>query len=286
MDGFIIIDKEKDFTSFDVCNKIRHKFFTSHVGHTGTLDPNATGVLVVSLGKGCKTLNLLEEHDKSYLCTIEFGKSYDTIDPTGKLVSESFKEIDIEALKKAVDKVALKESQIPPKYSALKIKGKRAYDLAREGKDFEIKERPAHVYEARIESQLKKIDNCYYVDIYLKVSKGFYIRSFVRDVAEELGVDANMFNLRRLSSGIFKIENSKKLNDITEDDIIPIAKVFSYLPHVELKEYLLPLIKNGVQLDSRQTTIDSPFVAVINGKEIAIYKPGKNKGTYSIEVLL
>lgn len=286
MDGFLIIDKEKDYTSFDVCNKIKHRFLTSHVGHTGTLDPNATGVLVVALGKACKTLNLLEEHDKSYLCTIEFGKSYDTIDPTGNLIRESDKEIDLEKLKKAIEILSKKETQIPPKYSALKINGKRAYDLARLGKEFEIKERPAHIYEANIASDLVKKENCYYIDIKLKVSKGFYIRSFVRDLAEMLNVDGNMYDLRRLSSGDFKIEHAKKIDEISEKDLVSISSVFASLPRINLKEYLLPLIKNGVMLDSRQTTVDSPFIAVINNKEIALYKKGKKEGTYSIEVLL
>ena len=126
MDGFFIIDKEKGMTSFDVCNKIKHKFFNSHVGHTGTLDPNATGVLVVSVGNACKTLPLLEDKTKEYLCTIEFNKSYDTIDPTGKLIEESDKDLTIEEIKKALEKVSKMTMQVPPVYSALKVNGKEA----------------------------------------------------------------------------------------------------------------------------------------------------------------
>jgi tRNA pseudouridine55 synthase len=286
MDGFLVVDKEKGFTSFDVCNKIKHKFYNSHVGHTGTLDPNATGVLVVAVGKACKTLNLMEEKDKEYLCEIEFGRSYDTIDPTGKLLSESDKEVKIENIEKAIDKLKLATTQLPPKFSALKVNGKRAYDLARSGKEFELEKRPIKIFDISVASPLTKKDNCYYISIKLKVSKGFYVRSFVRDLAKMLNVDANMFNLCRLSSGVFNIDKAKKLDELTEADFISVSDAFSYLPRVEFRPYLLKMIQNGSPLDERNCKIETPFVAVIDSKEIALYNITKEKYKYRFEALL
>lgn len=286
MDGFLVVDKEKGYTSFDVCNKIKHKFYNSHVGHTGTLDPNATGVLVVAVGKACKTLNLMEEKDKEYLCEIEFGKSYDTIDPTGKLLSQSDKVVTIDDIQKAIDVLKLETKQLPPKFSALKVNGKRAYDLARKGKEFELEKRDINIFDISIDSDLVKKEDCYYISIRLKVSKGFYVRSFVRDLAEYLSVDANMYNLRRLSSGVFDISKAHKIDEIKESDFISINEAFSYLPRVEFRPYLLKMIQNGMMLDERNVKIDTPFVAVIDSKEIALYNITKDKYKYKFEALL
>lgn len=286
MDGFFIIDKEKGYTSFDVCNKLKHKFHNSHVGHTGTLDPNATGVLVVAFGRACKTLNLLEEKNKRYVCEIEFGVSYDTIDPCGKVISTSNKEITLDMIKSSLEVLKKQDKQLPPKFSALKVNGKRAYDLARSGKEFELALRDIQIYDLKIVSDLVKKENRYYISIELLVSKGFYVRSFVRDLAEMLEVDANMFNLRRLSSGVFDIKDSKKVDLIEEEDIISISKVFSYLPRVEFKPYLEKMIKNGIGLDERNVKIDTPFVACVNGKEIALYNITDEKYKYKFEAFI
>ena len=286
MDGFFIIDKEKGMTSFDVCNKIKHKFFNSHVGHTGTLDPNATGVLVVSVGNACKTLPLLEDKTKEYLCTIEFNKSYDTIDPTGKLIEESDKELTIEEINKALDKVSKMTMQVPPIYSALKINGKRSYDLARKGIEVKHEPRPISIKKCEVRSKLKKEGKYYYLDIYLFVNRGFYVRSFVRDLCEELNICGNMYELRRLSSGIFYLDKAKTLDLVKEDDILKIEDVFSYLDKLEVKDYLVNLIKNGVILDERQIVTDKPFIVANKGKNLAIYAPTLEKNKYKRVVLL
>ena len=286
MDGFLIIDKEKGYTSFDVCNKIKHKFHISHVGHTGTLDPNATGVLVVSLGRACKTLNMLEEKSKTYLCEVEFGISYDTIDPCGKVLSESYKEITLKEINKAIDVLKTQDKQLPPKYSALKVNGKRAYDLARSGKEFELKERDVKIFDIKVVSDLEKKNDRFYIAILLKVSKGFYVRSFVRDLASLLEADANMYNLRRLESGVFNIKDSKKIDEIEESDLMSISKAFEYLPRVEFKPYLEKMIKNGIALDERNVKIDTPFVACVNNEEIAIYNITEEKYKYKFEAFI
>ena len=286
MDGFFVIDKEKGFTSFDVCNKIKHKFFNSHVGHTGTLDPNATGVLVVSVGSACKTLPLLEDKTKEYLCTIEFNKSYDTIDPTGNLIATSNKELNMSDIILALDKCSKMSEQVPPQYSALKVNGKRSYDLARKGIEVKHEPRPIKIYKTEIRSQLRKENDSYYLDIYLFVNRGFYVRSFVRDLCKELNVEGNMYDLRRLSSGVFKIENAKKIDELKENDLLSVNKAFDYLDKLEVKDYLVNLIKNGVILDERQIITDKPFIVTNKGKDLAIYAPSLEKNKYKRVVLL
>ncbi len=287
MDGFLIIDKEKGYTSFDVCNKIRHMFDTKHVGHTGTLDPNATGVLVVALGKACKTLSLINEHDKEYICTIEFGKSYDTIDPTGKLISSSDKQITVDKINEKLVELKKIETQVPPIFSALKVNGKRLYQYAREGKDVEIKSREAHIYDCSICSSLIKKDETYFIDIKLKVSKGFYVRSFVRDLANMLSVDANMYDLRRTKSGDFSIDDSVLLKDVKEANIIKIENVFSNLLKYEIKDYLYKMVLNGIRLDERQLKTHLPFIVTYKNENIAIYKPVNEKDyIYNLVLLL
>lgn len=285
MDGFLIINKEKGYTSFDVCNKIKHKFNEKHVGHTGTLDPNACGVLVVSLGKACKTLNLINDKTKEYLCTIEFNRSYDTIDPTGKLIGESSKKLTIEEIKEKLENVSKMTKQVPPAFSALKVNGKRSYDLARKGVEVVHEARDITIYDTKIRSDLKEENGLYYLDIYLRVSRGFYVRSFVKDLCDLLSICGNMYNLTRLSSGTFDIGNAKKIDEVKTSDVIKIEDAFNYLDKLEVKDYLIKLIENGVTLDERQIETDKPFIVTNKGKNIAIYQPVmKNK--YKRVVLL
>ena len=158
--------------------------------------------------------------------------------------------------------------------------------MARSGKEFELEKRPIKIFDISVASPLTKKDNCYYISIKLKVSKGFYVRSFVRDLAKMLNVDANMFNLCRLSSGVFNIDKAKKLDELTEADFISVSDAFSYLPRVEFRPYLLKMIQNGSPLDERNCKIETPFVAVIDSKEIALYNITKEKYKYRFEALL
>ncbi|MCR5706548.1 MAG: tRNA pseudouridine(55) synthase TruB [Acholeplasmatales bacterium] len=274
MDGFLIINKDKGITSFGVCNKIKRLTNTKHVGHTGTLDPNTTGVLVVTLGKACKTLPLLIEHTKEYRTTILFGKSSDTLDITGNIVEDKRVDINKEELLKAIDKVSSQKEQIPPMFSAIKVCGKKMYDLARKGERVELKPRDVRVNSYRIESDLYQIDGYYAIDIYLNTSKGFYVRSFARDLGQELGVPSLMYSLDRLSSGQFRIEDSVKLDDPNlEAHLISIEEVFKDLEKLELNDYFSHLAKNGVVLDSRQIKTDKPFLVYHKDSLIAIYAP-------------
>lgn len=221
MDGFFLIDKEKGYTSFDVCNKLKHKFKLKKVGHNGTLDPNATGLMIVAVNSATKLLNNLNCNDKEYIATILFGKESNTLDPQGEILKD---DKNITITENDIDNVLniLKdqEQQVPPMFSAIKVNGKKLCNLARKNITLDLQPRPIKIYN------LKRISNIYYssdnypqVDILLTVSKGFYVRSFVRDMCELLKIPGLLQDLRRTKNGIYSINNAKKINDINESDI-------------------------------------------------------------------
>lgn len=276
MDGFYIINKPKGITSFGVCNKIKHITGEKHVGHTGTLDPDTTGVLVVGVGKACKLMSLLNEHDKEYETIILLGKSSDTLDISGTIIDDYKTNISNDDIFNAVDALSKKEEQIPPMYSAIKVNGKKMYELAREGKNIELKERNVKVYYYKIK-KICNIDGYQAIDIIIKVSKGFYVRSFARDLGKILGVPSLMYELVRTSAGDFDIRNSIKLEDININDIISIDSMFDF-EKLYANDFIAKLAKNGVTFDERQIITDKPFKIYNNNELIAIYEPvGNNK---------
>lgn len=279
MDGFLNIYKEKGYTSFDVCNKIKHKFEEPKVGHTGTLDPNATGVMQLALGKATKLLPLLEDHIKVYEPTIHFGILTDSLDPDGKIVQEEdVPYFNMDDVNNALKELLKQEEQIPPIYSAIKVNGKKLYEYARENKEVEIKPRKVKIYELYSISGLYHEDGYLTLKLHMKVSRGFYVRSLVRDLAQKLNTIAIMSDLVRIQTGDFKLEDSIKIEDVKETNLIKVEDVFSSYPRFDAKEYLVKLIKNGVMLDERQMTCKSPFTVYYDNKLIAIYEPvGNNK---------
>lgn len=275
MDGFLIINKPKGITSFGVCNKIKHLFNERHVGHTGTLDPDTTGVLVIGLGKACKLMSLLNEHDKEYQTTIMLGKSSDTLDISGNIIEDNVTNISDDDIKNALFELSKRESQIPPMYSAIKVNGKKMYELAREGKQVDLKPRDIKIYNYEL-IDIKRIDGYQAIDIKLSVSKGFYVRSYARDLGEILNVPSLMFLLDRLSAGDYKKSDSIDLDDIKEKDIISIENMFDF-KKIEVNDYMARLVKNGIYLDERQIITNECFKVYNNSKLIAIYEPFEGK---------
>ncbi len=282
MDGFLYINKEKGMTSFDVISLIKKKLNTKKVGHTGTLDKNASGVLLVGVGKACKTFNILKDDIKEYEALVEFGRSYDTVDPLGNLLNENKNlELNSKQIDEALKVLLKRKTQTPPLYSAIKINGKRASDLARSGKEVKLEERDIEIYDFKITKELYKENDFYYLKIYLKVKKGFYVRSFIRDLAEILNVEANMCELERLYSEGVNIKDCINLSDVSESEIIPIGKYFANMNRLEIKDYLFNLVKNGIILDDRQIITDEPFIVTYKGEDVAIYEV-KEKNKYTI----
>lgn len=225
MDGLLIFDKEKGITSHDLVYKVRKKLGIKKVGHTGTLDPMATGVLVISIGKGTKTSDYILSSDKVYEAKIKLGVLTDSYDITGKILEEEDVNFTEEEIKDTLIKFTGKISQRPPIYSALKVKGKKLYEYAKEGKDVEIKKRDVEIYKIELLDFNGKDE----FTILTKVSKGTYIRSLANDLGRSLGTFGTLTELRRTRSGSFKIEDAIKVSAFERSSLD------------EIKEKILPM---------------------------------------------
>ena len=249
MDGVIIINKQKNFTSHDVVNVIRKKLNTKKVGHTGTLDPNATGVLPILVGKATKISKYLIEHDKTYIATIKLGEKTDTGDSEGQVIEEKLVPTDLkeEDINNTLQSFLGKQKQVPPMYSAIKINGKKLYEYAREGKEVKLEAREVEIYKI----QLLEYKNSK-IKFEVECSKGTYIRTLCEDIAKKLGTVGYMEELQRTKVNNFKIGDSVLLDDITlenvEEDLIKIEEVFKEKDKIELDNKKLELFLNGVKL--------------------------------------
>ena len=249
MDGLILINKQKGFTSHDVVNVIRKKLNTKKVGHTGTLDPNATGVLPILIGKGTKISKYLMEHDKTYIATLKLGEKTDTGDSEGQVIEEKSipKDLRKEDINDVLQSFLGKQKQLPPMYSAIKINGKKLYEYAREVKEVKIEPRNIEIYKIELlEYQNNKIK------FEVECSKGTYIRTLCEDISQKLGTVGYMEELQRTTVNTFKIEDSILLDDITlenaEKNIIKIEKVFKEKDKINLDNKKLEMFLNGVKL--------------------------------------
>jgi len=217
MDGILIVNKPSGITSHDVVDFVRRKFNMERVGHAGTLDPMATGVLVMLLGRATKLSNTFTNNDKEYVAKVFFGKKTDTQDAQGKVIEEkNIAALDIEAIKKALDNFKGEIEQIPPMVSAIKYKGKKLYQFARAGKT--VVREPRKIRISGIEILDFKFPE---LTFRVKCSKGTYVRTLCEDIGMSLGVPSHMSGLIRTRSGDFLLEDSKKLDEIHEKDIIP-----------------------------------------------------------------
>ena len=214
-DGIINVNKPAGWTSQDVCSKLRHVLHIRKIGHTGTLDPMATGVLPVCVGKATRIIEYYDRDSKSYHASMRLGITTDTLDITGEVLETAgYSNIDEKAVREAFKAYTGHVMQIPPKYSALKIDGKRAYDLAREGKDFEIKAREIIIYD----NSITRIDlEAGEIEFNVTCSKGTYIRTICDDIGRALGCGATMTALTRTASGYFRLEDSYTIEEIINE---------------------------------------------------------------------
>ncbi len=218
MDGILIIDKEKGWTSFDVVAKIRNKFSVKKVGHTGTLDPMATGVLVLCLGKATKLSQKLTAYDKEYLAEITLGATSPTDDAEGEITQcTNLKKRTESEIQSVLDEFKGEIMQIPPKFSAKKIKGKRAYALARQGKEVKLEARKVKVKAIQLLEYSWPI-----VKLHIACGKGFYVRSLARDIGEKLQTGAYLSALRRTRVGNFSISEAKTIEKVKEENLLKI----------------------------------------------------------------
>ena len=247
MEGIIVVNKPKGITSFDVIRKLKKILKTKKIGHTGTLDPLATGVMLVCVGKATKLASDLEAKDKVYIADFDIGYATDTYDIEGKKIAENTIEISKENLKQSIKKFIGNIKQIPPMYSAIKIDGNKLYHLARKGIEVERPERNVTIEYINL---LDFKDNK--VKIETKVSKGCYIRSLIYDIGQDLGTYATMTALQRKQVGDYSLENSYSLEQIEKmifnndfNFLKTIEEIFSYDKYSLQTEKELTLYKNG-----------------------------------------
>lgn len=240
LNGILVVNKETGYTSHDVVAKVK-KILGEKVGHTGTLDPNATGVLPLLIGKGTGLAKYLLNHDKTYIATLKLGEKTDTADGEGMIIErQDVKEVSIEKVEKVLQNFLGKQEQLPPMYSAIKVNGKKLYEYARKGEKIDIKPRQIEIYNIK----LVEINN---LEIIFEVScsKGTYIRSLCEDIAEKLNTVGYMKALNRTVVGEFNIENSVKINDVDESKIIGVEDFLKDKPNVILEPNKLELFLNG-----------------------------------------
>ena len=247
MEGIIVVNKPKGITSFDVIRKLKKILKTKKIGHTGTLDPLATGVMLVCVGRATKLASDLEAKDKIYIADFDIGYATDTYDIEGKKIAENIIEVSKENLKQSIKKFIGNIKQIPPMYSAIKIDGNKLYHLARKGIEVE---RPKRDVTIEYINLLDFKDNK--VKIETKVSKGCYIRSLVYDIGQDLGTYATMIALQRKQVGDYSLENSYSLEQIEKmifnndfNFLKTIEEIFSYDKYSLQTEKELTLYKNG-----------------------------------------
>lgn len=248
MDGIIIIDKPKDYTSHDVVNVVRKNLKTTKVGHTGTLDPNATGVLPVLIGKATKISKYLIEHDKTYIAELTLGKKSSTGDIEGEIIEEKeVPNLSEEQIKNTLASFLGKQMQTPPIYSSIKINGKKAYEYARSGQTVEIPAREIEITEISLLSFEKD-------SIIFKVScsKGTYIRVLCEDIAKKLGTVGLMQNLRRTRVDKFDIKDACLLENLDKAKIISIEECFKDFPSINLDDKQTMAFLNGVKIKENQ----------------------------------
>ena len=259
MDGIIIINKGKNYTSNDVVSIVK-KITKSKVGHTGTLDPNATGVLPLLIGNATKVSKYLINHDKEYEVVLQLGIRTETADVEGKVIEQ--KEVTAEMLNKdnieeKLQQFIGKQEQIPPIYSAIKVNGKKLYEYARRGQEVELKPRQIKIYSIQLVGINEKEKQ---ISFKVKCSKGTYIRSLCEDISKKLGTVGYMKELNRLQVGEFYIKDAVTISEMKEkieagnlESIITIEEIFKNNPQIQLEQEQIEPYINGVKINTEKT---------------------------------
>jgi len=269
MEGILLIDKPKGITSRDVVNQSCKLLKTKKVGHTGTLDPIATGVLVLCVGKYTKLVDLITNYEKEYISTAKLGIETDTLDITGNVIREEKIVMNKSQILRVLNSFKGKYMQEVPNYSAVKINGKKLYEYARNNEEIELPKREVEIKNIEL---LEYNEDNSEIKFKVLVSKGTYIRSLIRDIGIKLNVPITMSELRRTKQGKFNIEDCFKIDEIENNNykFLNIKDVLDYPIHVIDDETLLKQIKNGALIKNKY---NNEFVMFsYNDEIIAIYK--------------
>lgn len=267
MDALLIVNKGKNKTSRDVVNELNHIFNTKKIGHTGTLDPLATGVLVCLIGKYTKLVNLITSYDKEYIAEIKLGIKTDTGDITGNIISTDNSNVSVDMIKEVFANFPRVYNQEVPIYSAVKINGKKLYDYARSNIPVNLPKREVHIYSLELLSYENNI-----ITFKTKVSKGTYIRSLINDLTNYLNTVGTMNNLIRTKQGYFNITDSYTIEDIKNGNykLLNIKEFLNY-PVIELPDTLIKKVSNGSSIPN-SFNIKDKVIFTYQNQDIAIYE--------------
>lgn len=275
--GILIVNKPSGITSRDVVNIVGKTLNTKKVGHTGTLDPMATGVLVLCLGNALKVCELITANDKEYIAKVILGIETETLDTTSPIINTKKTNITKEEIEKVLNSFKGSYLQEVPKYSAVKINGKKLYEYAREGKEIELPKKMVTIYDIQLISDITYYNDTTSFYIKTTVSKGTYIRSLIRDIGYKLNTYGCMDSLERTRQGIFNIDNSNTIEEIKNNNykLLSIEESLPNIPLVEVDNKTLFKIKNGVKLKK----FFAGDMAIIKDKNkvVAIYKNDLNE---------
>ncbi len=277
MDGILNIYKEKGFTSHDVVAVVRKTLHMKKVGHTGTLDPDAEGVLPICVGKGTKLSDIIMDGHKSYRAILHLGITTTTEDASGEVVEEKPVAFEEEKIREAIKSFIGEIEQIPPMYSAVKINGKKLYELAREGKEVERKARKITIYDIRIR---RFIPPCQ-VEVDVDCSKGTYIRTLCADIGKVLGCGGHMASLLRTASGAFSLENAIKLGELKalseagklEEVLLSLEDALKGVTKVFVSENSTKLLYNGGKIQNEFFQAQSKLEV---GQTVTVFDHEKN----------
>jgi tRNA pseudouridine55 synthase len=267
MDGFLLINKPVGMTSHDVVMKIKRKFKIDKIGHTGTLDPFASGLLILCLGKATKLAYMFSNLDKTYEGTIRLGQHYDTYDTTGKIEKSMIPNVTEKMIKEAMLFFIGHYDQVPPMYSAIKIDGQKLYHLARKGEEVEREARTIEIDRFEMTSIYENEA----FDFIAHVSKGTYIRSLAVDLAQRIKTYGALSRLKRISVGPYHLNFAKKIDDVELHDVMTLATFFQNTPSITLNDYMIKLVKNGIYLDERQIITHEPFLVQDEHHNVVAY---------------
>lgn len=273
MNGILLVNKKENWTSRDVVNKVGKILGTKKVGHTGTLDPLATGVLVLCIGSATKLNEILTSTYKEYEAEITLGLLTDTLDITGNELKEEKVKVNKEQILETLNKMTGKNVQEVPIYSAVKVNGRKLYEYARAGESVELPKREVDIKELELIGNIKYTDNKTIFNIRCLVSKGTYIRALVNDIANSLNTIGVMSKLTRTKQGKFKLENCYKIEDIESGNykLISITEALNNFPKVVVDGYLENLIKNGAVINDEWKQEHILFIDK-NNCLLALYK--------------
>lgn len=252
MNGLIIINKEKNMTSHDVVSRTRRILKTKRIGHTGTLDPNATGVLVLCVDEGTKLVPYLEQDSKTYYAEVILGLETDTYDITGNIIKEEHRDFSVDEINDVLKSFVGTYNQLPPIYSSIKVNGKKLYQYARNNEKVEIQPRPVKINFIFWNNEIYDYNGYKSIKIEVDVSKGTYIRSLCHDIGEKLSCCACMGELERTRSGKFHIEQAVTLEDLENGNykVVEMLDALNY-PVINIdNDELLKKVNNGMKIKS------------------------------------